>query len=259
MFSKPDYPYPRPMFSKTLHVPQPRLGPPFSPFSHSAILSGFLLKMSAFAGRLTKYLRISAPTTHGSSFAAGAQRCSKLWFSTESSDQNEGEKKNVVVEEYNDDLLGDRSEAAMQPQGVNPGKGWLYRGVHKAIICGKVGQAPVQKILRNGRTITIFTVGTGGMFDQRTSLEKGLPRPAQWHRIAVHNDPLGTYAVQKIVKNSPVYVEGDIETRVYNDSINGEVKYIAEICVRQDGRIRLIKTGESVSNISLDDLREGLF
>ncbi|KAM6578693.1 hypothetical protein CsatB_030530 [Cannabis sativa] len=284
MFSKPDYPYPRPMFSKTLHVPQPRLGPPLSPFSHSAILSGFLLKMSAFAGRFTKHLRISAPTTHGSSFAyvhtlvvvdddvfssAGAQRSLKLWFSTESSDQNEGEKKNVVVEEYNDDLLGDRSEAAMQPQGVNPGKGWLYRGVHKAIICGKVGQAPVQKILRNGRTITIFTVGTGGMFDQRTSLEKGLPRPAQWHRIAVHNDPLGTYAVQKIVKkyllisflnlNSPVYVEGDIETRVYNDSINGEVKYIAEICVRQDGRIRLIKTGESVSNISLDDLREGLF
>lgn len=72
---------------------------------------------------------------------------------------------------------------------------------HKqAIICGKVGQSPVQKILRNGRTITIFTVGTGGMFDQRIVGAPGLPKPVQWHRIAVHNETLGTYAVQKFVK-----------------------------------------------------------
>lgn len=34
-----------------------------------------------------------------------------------------------------------------------------------------------------------------------------------------------------------MYVEGDIETRVFNDSINGEVKYVAEICVRRDGML----------------------
>ena len=32
-----------------------------------------------------------------------------------------------------------------------------------------------------------------------------------------------------------MYVEGEIETRVYNDSINGAVKNIPEICVRRDG------------------------
>jgi hypothetical protein len=69
----------------------------------------------------------------------------------------------------------------------------------QAIICGKVGQAPVQKILRNGRTVTIFTVGTGGMFDQRIIGSKDLPKPAQWHRIAVHNDSLGA-AVQQLAK-----------------------------------------------------------
>lgn len=76
----------------------------------------------------------------------------------------------------------------------------------QAIICGKVGQAPVQKILRSGKTVTIFTVGTGGMFDQRSvGGQKGLPRPPQWHRIAVHNDPLGAYAVQQLVKKYSVY------------------------------------------------------
>lgn len=128
----------------------------------------------------------------------------------------------------------------------------------QAIICGKIGQSPVQKILRNGKSVTTFTVGTGGMFDQRIT-DKDLPKPAQWHRIAVHNEVLGAYAVKQLVKkygsrpfnlkyytfcvkliinllySSPVYVEGDIETRVYNDSISGEVKSIPEICVRRDG------------------------
>lgn len=63
-----------------------------------------------------------------------------------------------------------------------------------------MGQVPLQKILRNGRTITTFTVGTGGMFDQRVVGPADLPKPAQWHRIVVHNEYLGAYAVQKLVK-----------------------------------------------------------
>ncbi|KAB1202175.1 Single-stranded DNA-binding protein, mitochondrial [Morella rubra] len=218
------------------------------------------------------------------------------------SSDNEDGKNNVIEEDFGE-LLGDKAEE-LQPQGVDPRKGWGYRGVHKAIICGKVGQSPVQKILRNGRMVTIFTVGTGGMFDQRIVGAKDLPKPAQWHRIAVHNESLGAYAVQQLVKNSSVYVEGDIETRVYNDSINGEVKNIPEICIRRDeiyiteakmtvlvldgseegvgirrselnrfktkyegseifgdvsdvvgaGKIRLIKTGESLSSISFEEL-----
>ncbi|XVE89593.1 hypothetical protein DITRI_Ditri20bG0008500 [Diplodiscus trichospermus] len=215
--------------------------------------------MSSVANKCAKLLRISVPTIPNSSLVAGVQRTSKMWCSTGSTDSENDKCKNSEMEEDIDDFLGEKSDKR-EPllQGVNPGKGWNYRGVHRAIICGKVGQAPVQKILRNGRTVTIFTVGTGGMYDQRITRDQNSPKPAQWHRIAVHNAILGTYAVQKITKNSSVYVEGDIETRVYNDSINGEVKYVPEICVRRDGRIRLVNPGQGVSNISFDDLREGL-
>ncbi|WVZ99190.1 hypothetical protein U9M48_044523 [Paspalum notatum var. saurae] len=178
-------------------------------------------------------------------------RQSRAWSTTVSlSDLDEKDDMN------NDDP---DSKREMQPQSVDPKNGWGFRGVHRAIICGKVGQVPVQKILRNGRTITVFTVGTGGMFDQRVIGPNDLPKPAQWHRIAVHNDQLGAYAVQKLVKNSAVYVEGDIETRVYNDSMNDQVKNIPEICVRRDGKIQLVKSGDNAANISLDELREGLF
>ncbi|CAN6327665.1 unnamed protein product [Urochloa humidicola] len=180
-------------------------------------------------------------------------RQSQAWSSTVSfSDLDE--KGDI---DFDDDYTDSKRE--LQPHGVDPKKGWEFRGVHRAIICGKVGQVPVQKILRNGRTVTVFTVGTGGMFDQRVIGPEDLPKPAQWHRIAVHNDRLGAFAVQKLVKNSAVYVEGDIETRIYNDSINDQVRNIPEICLRRDGKIRLVKSGDSAANISLDELREGLF
>ncbi|KAF5739894.1 putative Single-stranded DNA-binding protein mitochondrial precursor [Tripterygium wilfordii] len=211
--------------------------------------------MSSIAVRIAKVLRVSTSTRPFS--ALGSQGNSKPCYSTSSMESNNDDGKNDVLEEELDDIIGGKPE--LEPQSVNPRRGWGFRGVHKAIICGKIGQAPVQKILRNGRTITIFTVGTGGMFDQRLVGAKDLPKPAQWHRIAVHDEPLGAYAVQQLAKNSSVYVEGEIETRVYNDSINGEIKNVPEICVRRDGKIRLIKAGERVNSISFEDLREGLF
>lgn len=214
--------------------------------------------MSSLVLRFAKLLRVPSPVIMPtSSLGVGLQRSLRSFYSTVSFNSDNEEGKNDKVEEEFDDLLGDRRESRFQ--GVDPRKGWEFRGVHRAIICGKVGQAPVQKILRNGRTVTIFTVGTGGMFDQRIIGSKDLPKPAQWHRIAVHNDSLGAYAVQQLTKNSSVYVEGDIEIRVYNDSISGEVKNIPEICVRRDGKIRLIRSGENISSISFEDLREGLF
>ncbi|KAG6489227.1 hypothetical protein ZIOFF_050489 [Zingiber officinale] len=105
----------------------------------------------------------------------------------------------------------------LEPQGVDPIKGWNFRGVHKAIICGKIGQAPIQKILRNGKIATIFTVGTGVDII-----------------MLIISIPVGFCALV-LHFSSSVLVEGDIETRVYNDSITGQVKNIPEICVRHDG------------------------
>ncbi|KAK9139269.1 hypothetical protein Scep_008950 [Stephania cephalantha] len=215
--------------------------------------------MSSIVSRVLKNLIFSNSTKPICSSSVGIQRNSRFWYSNASLDDN-GDNGGVgaddVVDVEDDDFMAVKKD--LEPQGVDPRRGWGFRGVHKAFICGKIGQAPVQKILRNGKTVTIFTVGTGGMFDQRLAGAENLPKPAQWHRIAVHNEEVGAYAVQQLVKGSPVFVEGDIETRVYNDSISGEVKNVPEICIRRDGKVRLIRTGESAASISLDDLRDGL-
>ncbi|XP_042394661.1 single-stranded DNA-binding protein, mitochondrial-like [Zingiber officinale] len=192
------------------------------------------MKLRLLRGRVLEHLKGSFAQPR---FPLGHWRGSQACFSTIS--LNDGEDNNEI--EDNDFVEG----KILEPQGVDPEKGGNFRGVHKAIICGKIGQAPIQKILRNGKTVTIFTVGTGGMYDQRISGKEHLPRPAQWHRISVHNEHLEAYSVQQLAKNSSVFVEGDIETRVYNDSITGQVKNVPEICVRRDGKVRLINPGDN--------------
>ncbi|URE33618.1 RNA pol II accessory factor, Cdc73 family [Musa troglodytarum] len=167
------------------------------------------------------YDKMSSVLEETFSVVRGFYRGSQACLSTMPFDEY---KEKYEIE--HDNFIDDKKE--LEPQGVDPIKGWSFRGVHKAIVCGKIGQAPVQKILRNGKTVTIFTVGTGGMYDQRITGAEHLPRPAQWHRIAVHNEWLGAYAVQQLEKNSAVFIEGDIETRVYNDSITGQCTWMVE-------------------------------
>ncbi|KMT14273.1 hypothetical protein BVRB_4g076290 [Beta vulgaris subsp. vulgaris] len=212
--------------------------------------------MSSFAAKFANHITSSARST--SFLVSGAQRSSKLWLSTASfgGDGDNDGVKNSEADDIHDELIPAKREPV--PQGVDPKRGWNFRGVHKAILCGKVRQSPVQKLLRSGRTLTIFSVGTGGMWDHRSISAKDSPKPAQWHRVVVHNEALGAYAVQQLVTNSSVYVEGDIEIRIYNKVVTGEVMKLPEICVRYDGKIRLVKPGENIANIPFEELREGL-
>jgi single-strand DNA-binding protein len=117
------------------------------------------------------------------------------------------------------------------------------RGVYKAILLGEVGQSPVQKILKSGRAVTIFTVGTGGIHNNRRPLEGESPEEyaersyTQWHRVAVYQEKIGQLAMRNIKQGTQVYLEGNIETRVYNEPVNGIVKRIREIAIRQNGRL----------------------
>ena len=62
---------------------------------------------------------------------------------------------------------------------------------------GEVGLAPVQKVLKSGRAVTIFSVGTGGMhlnrrmFDGETPEEFAERSNVQWHRVAIYQEKIG--------------------------------------------------------------------
>ncbi|KAG0504839.1 hypothetical protein M758_N014300 [Ceratodon purpureus] len=142
-------------------------------------------------------------------------------------------------------ISGDQvDQPAPQPyDSHSSGRSFQPRGVYKAILLGEVGQAPVQKVLKSGRAVTIFSVGTGGMhlnrrmFDGETPEEFAERSNVQWHRVAVYQETVGHLILRSMKQGTQVYVEGNIETRIYNDPNSQQVKRIREIAVRQNGRL----------------------
>ncbi|KAK9996390.1 hypothetical protein SO802_021076 [Lithocarpus litseifolius] len=78
-------------------------------------------------------------------------------------------------------------------------------GIYKAILVGQVGQKPLQKTLKSGRTVTMFSLGTGGIRNNRRPLDNEDPREyanrcaVQWHRVSVYPDRLGGIVNKHVV------------------------------------------------------------
>ncbi len=100
-----------------------------------------------------------------------------------------------------------------------------------------------RNLLKSGRAVTIFSVATGGMHNNRRplegeSLEEYEQRGyAQWHRVAVYQERMGQLAMRHIKQGTQVYLEGNIETRVYNEPVHGAVKRICEVAIRQNSQL----------------------
>ncbi|KAG6752942.1 hypothetical protein POTOM_042983 [Populus tomentosa] len=134
-------------------------------------------------------------------------------------------------------------------------------GVYKAILVGQVGQHPLQKKLRSGREITMFSMGTGGIRNNRRPLQNEDPREyanrcaVQWHRVSVYPERLGRVVMQNVVPGSILYVEGNLETKVFTDPITGLVRCIREIAVRQNGRLVFLGKGANDQQASSSELK----
>lgn len=117
------------------------------------------------------------------------------------------------------------------------------QGVYKAILLGEVGLGPSQKMMRSGHAVTWFSLATGGMrnnrrpFDTETPEEYAQRSVVQWHRVAIYQDRVGMMAMKSLRKGSQVYVEGNMETRIFYDPQSNVVKRIKEIAIRRNGRI----------------------
>ncbi|GMI95306.1 Mitochondrial single-stranded binding protein 2 [Hibiscus trionum] len=119
----------------------------------------------------------------------------------------------------------------------------LDTGIYKAILVGRVGKSPVQKKLKGGMSITMFSVGTGGIRINRRPHENEEPgeyanrSAVQWHRVCVYQQWLGDIVLNNALPGTIVYLEGNLETKILSDPISGLVRRLREVSVRRNGRI----------------------
>jgi single-strand DNA-binding protein len=101
--------------------------------------------------------------------------------------------------------------------------------VNKVIIVGNLGRDPEVRSFQNGGKVCSLNIATSERWRDKNSGET--KERTEWHRVSIFNEGLVRVAEQYLRKGSKVYLEGQLETRKWQDQ-NGQDKYSTEIVLR---------------------------
>lgn len=103
--------------------------------------------------------------------------------------------------------------------------------VNKAIIIGNCGKDPEIRTTQDGRKIANLRIATSESWKDKSSGEKR--EKTEWHSVVIFGQ-LADIAERFIRKGSKVYIDGQIQTRKWQDK-DGHDKYSTEIVVQGFG------------------------
>ncbi|HRQ60153.1 MAG TPA: single-stranded DNA-binding protein [Alphaproteobacteria bacterium] len=124
--------------------------------------------------------------------------------------------------------------------------------VNKVILIGNLGQDPEFRTFQNGDKVASFSLATSEGWKDKASGEK--KERTEWHRISVLNQGLVKVIESYVKKGSKLYIEGQLETRKWQDK-DGQDRYTTEVVLRPfRGELTLLdgkSGGSSYSNDSM--------
>lgn len=100
--------------------------------------------------------------------------------------------------------------------------------VNKVILVGNLGADPDIRTMQSGDKVANLSIATSERWKDRQSGER--KEKTEWHRVVVFAQPLVTLAENYMKKGTKVYLEGQLETRSWEQ--DGQKKYITEIVLR---------------------------
>ena len=104
--------------------------------------------------------------------------------------------------------------------------------VNKVILVGNVGQDPEIRQFQNGGQVCNLSIATSENWKDKNTGERR--EKTEWHRVAIFNEGLVRIVQQYVKKGSKLYIEGQLETRKWQDQ-NGQDKYTTEVVLRGYG------------------------
>jgi single-strand DNA-binding protein len=102
--------------------------------------------------------------------------------------------------------------------------------VNKVILVGNLGKDPKVSQLNSGDRVVNFTLATSESWKDKNTGER--KERTEWHNVVVFNENIGKIVEQYCKKGSKVYLEGQIQSRKYNDQ-SGAERYITEIVLQR--------------------------
>ena len=105
------------------------------------------------------------------------------------------------------------------------------RGINKVILVGNLGQDPEVRYMPNGNAVANFSVATSESWkDKQTGENRDR---TEWHRVVVFGK-LAEIAGEYVKKGTQVYLEGQLQTRKWQDQA-GNDRYTTEVVINAVG------------------------
>ncbi|EGQ7778761.1 TPA: single-stranded DNA-binding protein [Vibrio parahaemolyticus] len=102
------------------------------------------------------------------------------------------------------------------------------RGINKVILVGNLGNDPEIRYMPNGGAVANITIATSDSWRDKATGEQR--EKTEWHRVVLFGK-LAEVAGEYLRKGSQVYVEGQLQTRKWQDQ-SGQDRYSTEVVVQ---------------------------
>jgi len=110
--------------------------------------------------------------------------------------------------------------------------------VNKVILVGNLGKDPDVRRLNSGDQVVSFSVATSETWRDKASGER--KERTEWHNVVIFNENLGKVAEQYCKKGTKVYLEGQLQTRKWQDQ-SGADRYTTEVVLQRfRGELQLL-------------------
>lgn len=112
--------------------------------------------------------------------------------------------------------------------------------VNKVILVGNLGRDPEVRRLPSGEPVVNLRIATSETWRDKQSGERR--ERTEWHNVVIFNEQLAKVAEQYLRKGSKVYVEGQLQTRKWQDQ-SGQDKYTTEVVLQRfRGELTMLDT-----------------
>lgn len=101
--------------------------------------------------------------------------------------------------------------------------------LNKVTLIGNLGRDPEIKTFANGGRIASLRIATSESWKDKSTGEK--KEKTEWHSVTITNEGIVKVAENYLKKGSTVYIEGQLETRKWQDQ-SGADRYSTEIVLR---------------------------
>lgn len=102
--------------------------------------------------------------------------------------------------------------------------------VNKVILVGNLGADPEVRRLNSGDPVVNLRIATSETWRDRNTGER--QERTEWHRVVIFNDNLAKVAEQYLKKGAKVYIEGQLQTRKWQDQ-SGQDRYSTEVVLQK--------------------------